>query len=374
MAITVIPRDTSAQQRNQLLISGLSQAVQLGHSAEKLELQKEQLAQSKLSGASNRAQQEALTEQASATAESTRIKNKVLNSLPKDVLQGIYTKEAEANKAQIFNLNSQINNMAKIQALETAKLTQAADVSIKNSQAELLRVKQSSAQVLQNFDEMNKRMVNEKLARENKTAEFQKMIQGMDPAGRVAATDMFNSGADLSIVGEAGLKASQEATAAAKETERSQRIAEKKLTTQSLQKSPAASKREAKTFGDATFSRRQNAEANAEPVQPVININFDKTPGFGDIRSGKKDFKIDYLEAKELKKEKEWLKGYEETFGEPFDIPESSKSEVEKAPVKTSENSTDDQGNAPSKALQKWQEKFHPDKTLVFQNGKWGVE
>jgi hypothetical protein len=207
------------------------------------------------------------------------------------------------------------------------------------------------------------------------------MIQGMDPAGRVAATDLFNSGADLSVVGEAGLKASQEATEAAQTTKRAQDIAEQKRREES-KKSPATKKREAKTFGKGTQERRQSALDNSTPAQPTYELSYDSTPGSNKNPinwGGGKDDKLDYTETVALDKEhgftgddsleKQWLDKYEAEFKEPYDIPtggESGKSTETKA--------VDAQGNPPDAKLLKWKEENAPNRTLIFINGKWDLE
>lgn len=359
MAVEIFDPFRNFLAANQQLGVGLGSLGQARRQRTQLDLSAQQLEESKLSGISNRAQQEALTDQASATAESTRIKNKVLRSLPKDVLQGIYTKEAAHQKSQIFAQQAQINTMVKLNALDKARATQSAEISQAQSQAEIQSVKAASAQVMQAFDEQNKKLTIEKQQRDQRLSDFNDVVKGMDVAGTNAAREAFMAGKPINEIGEIGLAADQETSATLAATERESRIAETKA--KARPESPRAQKKEDETFGNDTLERRQNAEANAQPVQPVVILKFDKTPGGSFTKIFDKDtpFKVDYTEAVKIGKDKEWLKGYEETFGEPFDIP-GSEPEDKETPQ-------------PPASVIKVRDAKYPGKEIVFRDGKWGI-
>lgn len=330
MAITFIPRDKSNIQRQQLLQTGLASFNQSVLAAEQLE-------ESKLSGVSNRAQQEALTEQASATAAATRMKNKVLKSLPPKVQQEIYTGALTAQKNQLFNQKAQIDmltqgarNQAQLNALELgnqAKQFQVEKARFAAPYQEALAV--AEAEIIKSTNQ-SARLKAEADARQSRLTERTEALKSVSgDAGKSAIFQAFEQNKTAAEMVEIGVAAEQSAAAALKSSESGQRIAEQRRV-EETKKSPAKQKREAKQFGTSTFERRQSAITNVQATQPTIKIKFDKTPHPLAI-GGKGDFEIDYPEAVELGKQDEWLKGYEETFGEPYDIPNGQQTDLEKA-------------------------------------------
>ena len=364
MAVTVIPRRTGGAQT---VLQGLQLASNIQQGSERLEEQR-------LSGISNRAQQAALTEQAEATAESTRIKNKVLNSLPKDVLQGIYTKESEANKAQIFNLNSMLKNQAQLQALETAKLTQSADVAIKTSQAELLSVKQSSAKTLDAFNQQLKKSESQSAAfkaqdaaRISRVAERTSALASVSgDAGKSAIYQAYDQGkteAEMVEIGVAADAAAAETTA--KTESRFQAAAAQLSKSKDAGKFQKDVKESSDKFGLDTQKRRVSTAKNVgQPLLPTVDFSFDKfptggAPGVFKVHD-KGTFGIDYFEAKEMGKdtEKEWLQKYEKQHGEPYDIPEEP---------------TDDTAQPPADQVKKVRERYPNATFYIDDKGTWKV-
>ena len=350
----------------------LAAAQQAGEGLESLgkaKRQREALEEQKLSGIFSRAYQEALGEQAEATAEATRIKNKVLQSLPKKVLQGIYTNESENLKNQIFLQDRQISMQAKVQALKDAQATSAFKISQEQSQAEIARIKASSAQVMQAFDTQLKQYQVKEEARNARLADFNDVTKDMGVAGTNAAREAYMAGKPINEIGEIGLAADQEASQTQARTEQLGRVAEQRRK-EETKKGPSQKKVEAKEFGSSTYERRQAAIENVQPTAEVLPIFFDKTPGRFAI-GGKGDYKIDYQEAKELGKEKEWLDKYESIFNEPYDIPESQKTDIEKTNGQIEKDK--DKGPQPPASVIKVRDAKYPGKEIIFRDGKWGI-
>jgi hypothetical protein len=380
MAITFIPRKQNTKSKT--LLSVLDQVERFKTNDRQLDIAEAKLEESKLSGFSNRAQQAALTEQAKATAEATRIKNRIWKANPelaklsvlntnKNMLSQIKSMEAT------INLQTQsAENQAKLNALQSAEIIKGvqakhaeemavADLAIKESQVVISGFNEQ----LKKSETQSKKFEIEDQARNQRLADFKDITKDMGVAGQNAAREAFMSGKPLDEIGQLGLEADTTFSEEQSGIERDLRIAETEAKKKSL--SPGAQKRIDQTFGDETIQRRKTAEANRQPTAPVVTIEFDKTPGGRFTKAFDKDkpFKIDYREALTLKKDKEWLEGYQEAFGESYDIPEDLKNDFDKA---NGDKSGKESPQPPANIVELRDAKY-PGAEIIFRDGKWGV-
>jgi hypothetical protein len=350
MAVTVIPRDTSGIQRQQLLQSGLSDFNRRQLAREQLDLDEEKFEESKLAGFSNRAQQAALTEQAKATAEATRIKNRIFNANP-ELAKNVLLDTNKSLRNQVFAQKSIIDlktqeatNQAQLAALESAKIIKSvqakhaeemgvADLAIKESQV-----------VINSFNEQLKKSETQSAAfkaqddaRKSRLVERDSALSAVSgDAGKSAIFQAFDQGKTEAEMVEIGVAAD----ASAEESKQTGTAAEERRTKAGTQKTAGEEVLgDEDTFGTGTFNRRERAIRQFRTPVDTVRIKFDKTPDFfgtgigvpGGKGKDKKGFDIDYAEAVELGKTKEWLDAYEKEFNEPYDIPESLQTDIEKA-------------------------------------------
>jgi hypothetical protein len=271
------------------------------------------------------------------------------------------TQEA-TNQAQLVALET--NNFLKGVEKKHAEEMGVADLAIKESQA----IIGSFNEQLKKSETQSAKFRVEDEARNKRLADFNDIIKDMDVPGQNAARKALMENKPLDEIGQAGLDADVTATQEAESRERDLRIAETEAKKKSL--SPGAQKRLDQTFGDDTIQRRKTAEANRQPTAPVVTIEFDKTPGGGFTKAFDKDrpFKIDYREALSLKKDKEWLEGYQEAFGESYDIPEDLKNGFDKA---NGDKSGKEAPQPPANVVKK-RDAEAPGAEIIFRDGQWG--
>jgi len=357
MAVTYVPRREFNPSQ---VINPLLQVAQLEQQGDKLDLAKDQFEESKKSGKTARIYQEALGEHAKSTSDINKFKLKVFNANPaaaRDFIMG-------ANKAQrdqIFSQKAMIDLMRKESEFKEFKANAdlraanaAAEGAIKQANAKTKEIQLKSAEVMNAMNVTLKQHDVATAAREKRDAEAEKLLKGMGPDGTNAGWAAFRAGKPIDEVGKIALAADLKSEETKAGTEREQRIAEKKLTSSSLKKGPKEQKKFDKSFGSDTLQRVQDKEALGVPAQPYFKLSYDSTPGSNKNPKnwgGGKKLNIDYEEAVKLDKEfkfrgkdsleKQWLDRYEQTFGEPYDIP-GAKKESKKS-VNSSEQPPADQ-------------------------------
>lgn len=368
MAITVLPREPKVDIAKQLSDEFFKHS-QLAQRAEQFE-------EAKLSGASNRAAQVAVAEDAAARSALNRSKLKVLQSNPK-AYQDLLFQDNKAMLNQVKLLETQITTQAKINALNTAKQTAASRVSQERSKATIQSITAASAQAIAEADKIIQASTARSAAfkaqddaRNARLAERTSALESVSgDAGKAAIFQAFDQNKTEAEMVEIGVAA--DASAAEKQSKSEVRSAAALSQLSKSKDAEAFQKRVAKSekFGLETQKRRVSTSKNVGvPLLPTIDLTFDR-----DVRKGKGlfnlsdkgTFGVDYFEAKEMGKEKDWLKKYEKQNGEPYDVPAEPSKDVE-GPV-------DDEGNAPPASIIKTRDSKFPGKDLVFQNGKWGI-
>jgi len=373
---TVVPQDTRFQQGVQILQTGIGQLS-------KSKLDKKKLALAEKTAETSKAYQEALGEQASSTAEKTRAETATFNSLsPKvrqDLLRAKYGEMKQTNSAQA----AEIQNLIRLQQLTEAQ-GNAESLKIKNiSEAFIKQTEAEGVEKEQAFLHENQKLANalqtsnlELKKREANDAEFDKVAEGLSPTGQVAAYKAWKGGKSVIEAGEIGLAAEQTTKVKTEDIKRGKEIAAKRQSQRPP--SPQDINVIKKTYGHESYSRSTAARASGKPSMALVSVpNYDRDRGTGFFDKDKGTFNIDYKEALDSNIGPEWLRLYEEQYNEPYDIPSSlagGTKSVKPPKAANVEGPVDDEGNPPPESIVKQAQEKYPDKTLVYKDGKWGVE
>ena len=370
MAVTVVNPFQNFLAANQQASAGLNALGQARRS-------RAQMDESKLSGAANRAYQEALGEQAEANTEVVQNRTRDLEALRKSMDPKLWNKlqqdalEAKGNTnkmmlSQIKTQEAQINlltqgakNAAQITALDRANILKENQIAREEEIKPFIAGMAKADAALKNFAVGAAQSKAKENTRAALLADFNDGAKGLDPLGYGVARKGFDSGLSVSEAVSAGIESQKEDRAELREEEKKSDIGKALATQKSLQRSPRDIKAEKKATGEDTFFRSEANRKVGKLPDTAFKITWDTTPGSNKNPKnwgGGSTKDLDYSEAKKLGLESEWLKGYKETFNESYD----KKVEEKEAPQ-------------PPASVIKVRDEKYPGKEIIFRDGKWGI-
>ena len=378
MAVTIAPSGAYGQAARGAS-AGLSNLADTILKRKQLGLSERQLAESEKSGKMNRAYQEALAGKADADANTARMRNKAIASLPPGVYNKLVQDELAAKGKTIANMTSQINlltlmqsNQAKVEALNKENMIKDFAIDKANSMKPYVEGLAKADAIMSKARAQSAEAQALKDAKDARDRDRNEATKGMSALGRGTVNDAIAAGTPLAEALQLGLDAEKSEAMRVAEYTRTQTIAENRRK-EDARKSPTDKKLEAKGYGAGTYERRQDAIENSIPVKESFALEFD-LPGITG-KSKKGIYRIDIDEAREHDKtmgltgdnslESQWLKKYEGAYNEPYE-------DTEKSETSKSEKSEKEKAGPPASVVKTRDEKY-PGAEIIFKDGKWGI-